>query len=194
MILKGCFNHIVILKYLDTKIPPIESLPVVSEFPTVFPNDVNGVPPEWEIYFGSDLLADKSPLSIPPYRMTPTDLKELKTKLNDFLDKVFIMPCISPWGALVLFVIKKDGFMRMCNNYRQLSKATPNNKFPLPWIDDLFDQLQGISYFSKIILSSGYHQHRVRGEDIQMMSFWNRYGHYEFFVMSLVALELQQHL
>ncbi|KAH0680971.1 hypothetical protein KY290_023159 [Solanum tuberosum] len=108
---------------------------------------------------------------------------ELKEQLKDLLDKGFIRPSISPWGAPVLFVRKKDGSLRMCIDYRQLNKVTTKNKYLLPRIDDLFDQLQGASYFSKIDFRSGYHQLRVRGVDIPKTAFRTRYGHYEFVVM-----------
>src|SRR5687767_5040852 len=116
--------------------------------------------------------------------MAPAELKELKEKLKDLLDKGFIRPSISPWGALVLFVRKKDGTLRMCIDYKQLNKVTVKNKYPIPRIDDLFDQLQGASHFSKIDLRSGYHQLRVREKDIPKMAFRTRYGHFEFVVMS----------
>ncbi|WMV43384.1 hypothetical protein MTR67_036769 [Solanum verrucosum] len=157
---------------------------VVNEFPEVFPEDLPGVPPEREINFGIDLLPDTQPISIPPYRMAPAELKELKEQLKDLLDKGFIRPSISPWGALVLFVKKKDGSLRMCIDYKQLNKVTIKNKYPIPRIDDLFDQLQGASHFSKIDLRSGYHQLRVRDSDIPKTAFRTRYGYYEFVVMS----------
>ncbi|KAH0698841.1 hypothetical protein KY284_013056 [Solanum tuberosum] len=150
----------------------------------VFPDDLPGVLPEREIDFGIDLLPDTQPISIPPYRMAPAELKELKEQLKDLLDKGFIRPSISPWGAPVFFVKKKDGSLRMCNDYRQLNKVTINKKYPIPRIDDLFDQLQGASHFSKIDLRSGYHQLRVRDSDIPKKAFRTRYGHYEFVVMS----------
>ncbi|WMV58989.1 hypothetical protein MTR67_052374, partial [Solanum verrucosum] len=137
-----------------------------------------------EIDFGIDLLPDTQPISIPPYRMAPTELKELKEQLKDLLEKGFIRPSQSPWGAPVLFVKKKDGSLRMCIDYRQLNRVTVKNKYPLPRIDDLFDQLQGASHFSKIDLRSGYHQVKVRECDIPKTAFRTRYGHYEFVVMS----------
>ena len=102
------------------------------------------------------------PIFIPPYRMALAELKELKEQLQDLLSKGFIRPSVSPWGVPVLFVKKKDGSMRMCIDYRQLNKVTIRNKYPIPRIDDLFDQLQGASVFSKIDLRSGYHQLKVR--------------------------------
>ena len=131
--------------------------PIVNAFQDVFTEDLLGIPPVREIDFGIDLEPDTKPISIPPYRMAPAELKELKLQLKDLTDKGFIQPSISPWGAPVLFVKKKDGTLRMCIDYRQLNKVTIKNKYPLPRIDDLFDQLQGSSFFSKIDLHSRYH-------------------------------------
>ncbi|KAH0692437.1 hypothetical protein KY285_019534 [Solanum tuberosum] len=155
MISKGYLYHLVRVKNSSSESPTLKSVPVVSEFPKVFPEDLPGVSPEWEIDFGIDLLPDTQPISIPPYRMAPTELKELKEQLKDFLDKGFIRPSISPWGAPVLFVKKKDGSLRMCIDYRQLNKVTIKDKYPIPRIDDLFDQLHGASHFSRIDLRSG---------------------------------------
>ncbi|WMV18554.1 hypothetical protein MTR67_011939 [Solanum verrucosum] len=116
--------------------------------------------------------------------MAPVELKELKEQLSDLLEKDFIRPSQSPWGAPVLFVKKKDGSLRICIDYRQLNRVTVKNKYPLPRIDDLFDQLQGASHFSKIDLRSGYHQVKARECDIPKTAFRTRYGHYEFVVMS----------
>lgn len=113
----------------------------------------------------------------------PKILKELKEQLKDLLEKGIIRPSVSPWGAPVLFVHKKDGSLRMCINYRQLNKVTIKNKYPLPRINDLFDQLQGATVFSKIDLRSGYHQLKVRECDIPKTAFRTRYGHYEFVIM-----------
>ncbi|GKB72054.1 putative nucleotidyltransferase, ribonuclease H [Tanacetum coccineum] len=118
-----------------------------------------------------------------PYRLAPSEMEELSTQLQELSDKGFIRPSSSPWGAPVLFVKKKDGSFRMCIDYRELNKLTVKNRYPLPRIDDLFDQLQGSSVYSKIDLRSGYHQLRVRDEDIPKTAFRTRYGHYEFQVM-----------
>ncbi|KAI3717421.1 hypothetical protein L1987_69023 [Smallanthus sonchifolius] len=120
---------------------------------------------------------------VPVVREYP-EMKELMAHLDELLEKGFIQPSISPWGALVLFVKKKDASMRMCIDYRELNKRTVKNKYPLPRIDDLFDQLQGASWLSKIDLRSGYHQLKVREEDISKTAFLTRYGHFEFRVMS----------
>ncbi|XP_069152666.1 uncharacterized protein [Solanum lycopersicum] len=184
MMAKGLLCHLVSVNDLDHDVPSIDSVPVVNEFLDVFPEDLPGVPPLREIDFGIDLEPDTKPISIPPYRMAPAELKELKLQLKDLTDKGFIQPSISPWGAPVLFVKKKDGTLRMCIDYRQLNKVTIKNKYPLPRIDDLFDQLQGSSFFSKIDLRSGYHQLRVREGDVPKTAFRTRYGNYEFLVMS----------
>ncbi|GJX19065.1 putative reverse transcriptase domain-containing protein [Tanacetum coccineum] len=118
-----------------------------------------------------------------PYRLAPSEMEELSTQLQELSDKGFIRPSSSPWGAPVLFVKKKDGSFQMCIDYRKLNKLTIKNRYPLPRIDDLFDQLQGSSVYSKIDLRSGYHQLRVHDEDIPKTAFRTRYGHYEFQVM-----------
>ncbi|KAL4038316.1 hypothetical protein IC575_001930 [Cucumis melo] len=116
--------------------------------------------------------------------MAPAELKELKVQLQELLDKRFIRPSVSPWGAPVLFVKKKDGSMRLCIDYRELNKVTVKNRYPLPRIDDLFNQLQGATVFSKIDLRSGYHQLRIKDGDVPKTAFRSRYGHYEFILMS----------
>ena len=115
--------------------------------------------------------------------MAPVELKELNLQLQELLEKGFVRPSVSPWGAPVLFVKKKDGTLRLCIDYRKLNKLTIKNKYPLPRIDDLFDQLKGVSIFSKIDLQSGYHQLRIKDVDVHKTAFRTRYGHYEFFVM-----------
>ena len=125
---------------------------MVQEFCDVFPEDLTGLPPPREVDFAIELVPGSQPISKPPYRMAPAELKELKEQLEDLIKKSFIRPSISPWGAPVLFVKKKDGTMRLCIDYRELNKITIKNKYPLPRIDDLFDQLNGATVFSKIDL------------------------------------------
>ncbi|GJZ29220.1 putative reverse transcriptase domain-containing protein [Tanacetum coccineum] len=124
-----------------------------------------------------------TPVARAPYRLAPSEMKELAKQLQELSDKGFIRPSSSPWGAPVLFVKKKDGSFHMCIDYRELNKLTVKNRYPLPRIDDLFDQLQGSSVYSKIDLRSGYHQLRVCEEDIPRTTFRTHYGHYEFQVM-----------
>ena len=118
-----------------------------------------------------------------PYRMAPIELVELKKQIEDLLEKKFIRPSASPWGAPMLLVKKKDGSSQLCVDYRKLNKLTIKNKYPLPRIDDLLDQLRGAVVFSKIDLRSGYHQILVKSEDVQKKTFRSRYGHYEYVVM-----------
>ncbi|GKA07529.1 putative reverse transcriptase domain-containing protein [Tanacetum coccineum] len=161
----------------------LDDIRVVRDFPEVFPDDLSGLPPVREIEFRIDLIPGASPVVKSPYRLAPSEMLELSNQLKELQEKGFIRPSHSPWGAPVLFVKKKDGAMRMCIDYRELNKLTIKNRYPLPRIDDLFDQLQGACCFSKIDLRSGYHQLRVREEDIPKTAFRTRYGHFEFTVM-----------
>jgi hypothetical protein len=180
---KGCKGFLAyVLKSKETTLKT-EDISVVKEFPDVFSEDLPGLLPKREIEFTIDLVPGTGPISKAPYRMAPAKLKELKEQSQDLLDKGFIRPSASPWGAPVLFVKKKDGSMRLCIDYKELNKVTIRNKYPLPRLDDLFDQLQGSQVFSKIDLRSGYHQLRVKEEDIPKTAFRTRYGHYEFLVM-----------
>ncbi|GKD06118.1 putative reverse transcriptase domain-containing protein [Tanacetum coccineum] len=149
----------------------------------VFPEDLPGLPPARPVEFQIDLIPGAAPVARAPYRLAPSEMKELSEQLQELSDKGFIRPSSSPWGAPVLFVKKKDGSFRMCIDYRELNKLTVKNRYPLPRIDDLFDQLQGSSIYSKIDLRSGYHQLRVREQDVPKTAFRTRYGHYEFQVM-----------
>ncbi|KAI3804696.1 hypothetical protein L1987_26434 [Smallanthus sonchifolius] len=158
----------------------IEDVPVVVEFPDIFPDKLPRIPPEREVEFRINLVPGTTPIAKAPYRLASTEMAELKKQLDELLKKGFIRPSSSPWGALVLFVKKKDDSMRMCIDYRELNKVTIKNHYPLPRIDDLFDQLQGARCFSKIDLRSGYHQLKVQEEDIPKTAFRTRYGHYEF--------------
>eukprot|EP00253_Pinus_taeda_P018339 PITA_18339 len=164
------------------KTSALDNIPVVQEFADVFPEEVPGLPPKRDIDFTIELTPGATPVSRAPYRMSVPELTELKMQLQELLDKNYICPSVSPWGAPVLFVKKKDGTLRMCIDYRQLNKLTIKNKYPLPRIDDLFDQLKGAKVFSKIDLRSGYHQIRIKEEDIAKTAFRTRYGHYEFVV------------
>ncbi|KAA0063793.1 pol protein [Cucumis melo var. makuwa] len=176
----------ILASVVDMREPEVSlsSEPVVREYPDVFPDKLPGLPPPREVDFAIELEPGTAPISRAPYRMAPAELKELKVQLQELLDKGFIRPSVSPWGAPVLFVKKKDGSMRLCIDYRELNKVTVKNRYPLPRIDDLFDQLQGATVFSKIDLRSGYHQLRIRDGDIPKTAFRSRYGHYEFVVMS----------
>ncbi|GJS20244.1 putative reverse transcriptase domain-containing protein [Tanacetum coccineum] len=161
----------------------IKDVPIIRDFPEVFPEDLPGLPPARPMEFQIDLIPGATPVARAPYRLAPSEMKELSEQLQELSDKGFIRPSSSPWGAPVLFIKKKDGSFRMCIDYRELNKLTVKNRYPLPRIDDLFDQLQGSSIYSKIDLRSGYHQLRVREQDIPKMAFRTRYGHYEFQVM-----------
>ncbi|GKB56458.1 putative reverse transcriptase domain-containing protein, partial [Tanacetum coccineum] len=154
-----------------------------QEFLEVFPDDLPGLPPAQQVEFQIDLVLSVAPVARAPYRLVPAEMQELSTQLQELSDTGFIRPSSSPWGAPVLFVKKKDGSFRICIDYRKLNKLTVKNRYPLPRIDDLFDQLQGLRVYSKIDLRSGYHQLRVREEDILKIAFRTRYGHYEFQVM-----------
>ncbi|KAL0549353.1 hypothetical protein IC582_013834 [Cucumis melo] len=161
----------------------LSSEPVVRDYPDVFLEELPGLPPYREIEFAIELKPGTVPISRAPYKMALAELKELKVQLQELLDKGFIRLSVSPWGAPVLFVKKKDGSMRLCIDYRELNKVTVKNKYPLPMIDDLFDQLQGATVFSKIDLRSEYHQLRIKDSDVPKIAFCSTYGHYEFIVM-----------
>ncbi|GKE00229.1 putative reverse transcriptase domain-containing protein [Tanacetum coccineum] len=143
----------------------LEEVPIVQDFPEI------------------DLIPGAAPVARAPYRLAPSEMKELSDQLKELSDKGFIRPSSSPWGASILFVKKKDRSLWMCIDYRELNKLTVKNRHPLLRIDVLFNQLQGSSVYSKIDLRSGYHQLRVHEEYIPKTAFRTRYGHYEFQVM-----------
>ncbi|GJW73710.1 putative reverse transcriptase domain-containing protein [Tanacetum coccineum] len=161
----------------------LEDVPIVREFPEVFPEDFPGLPPARQVEFQIDLVPGAAPVARAPYRLAPAKMQELSAQLQELSDRGFIRPSSSPWGAPILFVKKKDGSFRMCIDYRELNKLTVKNRYPLPRIDDLFNQLQGSRVYSKIDLRSGYHQLRVREEYISKIAFRTHYGHYEFQVI-----------
>ncbi|GJS79276.1 putative reverse transcriptase domain-containing protein [Tanacetum coccineum] len=161
----------------------IKDVPIVRDFPDVFPEDLPGLPLARPMEFQIDLIPGAAPVARAPYRLAPSEMKELSEQLQELSNKGFIRPSSSPWGAPVLFFKKNDGSFRMCIDYRELNKLTVKNRYPLSRIDDLFDQLQGSSIYSKIDLRLGYHQLSVREQDIPKKAFRTRYGHYEFQVM-----------
>jgi hypothetical protein len=166
------------------KVIALEENLVVQEYPDVFLEELSGMPLDRDIEFFIELLLGTPPISKKPYRMPVNELVELKKQLAKLQDKGFICPSSSPWGAPVLFVEKKDGTQRMCVNYRSLNEVTVKIMYPLPQIEDLFDQMKRASVFSKIDLSSGYHQLKIRESDIPKTAFHTRYGLYEYTVMS----------
>ncbi|GJY90399.1 putative nucleotidyltransferase, ribonuclease H [Tanacetum coccineum] len=180
---KGCELFLAQVTEQESKEKRLEDVPVIRDFPEVFPDELPGLPPPRQVEFRIDLIPGAAPVARAPYRLAPSEMKELSKQLQELSEKGFIRPSSSPWGAPVLFVKKKDGSFRMCIDYRELNKLTIKNRYPLPRIDDLFDQLQGSSVYSKIDLRSGYHQLRIREEDIPITAFRTRYGHYEFQVM-----------
>jgi hypothetical protein len=162
----------------------LEDIPIVCEYPNVFPDDLPGMPPDRDIEFIIELQPGTAPISKRPYHMPPNELAELKIQLQDLLGKGFIRTSASPWGCPALFVKKKDNSLRPCVDYRPFNAVTIKNKYPLPCIDILFDQLAGAKVFSKIDLRSGYHQIKIKSSDVPKMAFSTRYGLYEYLVMS----------
>ena len=191
MLRKGCQGYLEFVVDRRQEGTRLEDIPIVKEFPNVFPDDISGLPPDREVEFTIDLIPGTKPIFIPPYRMSLAELRELKAQLEELLSKGFILPSISPWGAPVFFVKKKDGSLRLCIDYRQLNRVTICNQYPLPRIDELFDQLQGSRVYSKIDLRSGYHQLRVQESDVPKTAFRTRYGHYEFLVMPFGLTDAQ---
>jgi hypothetical protein len=177
---QGC-THFYALTVVES---PVERIPVVCEYPDVFPYELPGMPPDRDIEFAIELQLGIAPISKRPYRMPPAELAELKKQLQELLDKGVHSPSTSPWGCPALFVKKKDESLRLCVDYRPLNAVTVKNKYPLPRIDVLFDQLVGARVFSKIYLRSGYHQIKIRASDILKMAFSTRHRLYEYLVMS----------
>ncbi|GJS12810.1 putative reverse transcriptase domain-containing protein [Tanacetum coccineum] len=180
---RGCQVFVIQVMEKKSDEKRLEDIPVVREFLEVFPEDLPGLPPVRQVEFQIDLIPGTTPVARAPYRLAPSKMQELSNQLQELSNRGFIRPSTSPWGAPVLFVKKKYGSFRMCIDYRELNKLAIKNRYPLPRIDDLFDKLQGSSVYSKIDLRSGYHQLRVRDEDIPKTAFRTRYGHYEFQVM-----------
>ncbi|GJW57856.1 putative reverse transcriptase domain-containing protein [Tanacetum coccineum] len=146
---KGCELFLAQVTEQESKEKRLEDVPVIRDFPEVFPEELPGLPPPRQVEFRIDLIPGAAPVARAPYRLAPSEMKELSKQLQELSEKGFIRPSSSPWGAPVLFVKKKDGSFRMCIDYRELNKLTIKNRYPLPRIDDLFDQLQGSSVYSE---------------------------------------------
>jgi hypothetical protein len=164
--------------------PTLDQVLVVCKYPDVFPEELPGMPLDRDIEFIIELIPRTAPIAQSPYRMNPQELEELKKQLADMLSKGLIRPSASPWGSPVLFVDKQYGTIRLCVDYHKLNEVTIKNKYPLPKIEDLFDQLNGAKVFSKIDLHTGYHQLKVQESDIPKTTFTTRYGLFEYTVMS----------
>nr|XP_012466346.1 unnamed protein product [Gossypium raimondii] len=160
---KTYFTYVLDFKVIDKK---IESVPVVWEYPDVFPEELPGLSSIRKVEFGIELVLGMTPILIASFRMASSELKELKAQLQELTDRGFARPSFSPWGAPILYVKKKDGTMRMCIEYRQLNKVTIKNKYPMPRIDDLFNQFKWATMFLKIDLRSSYYQLRVKDSDV----------------------------
>ncbi|GKE36156.1 putative reverse transcriptase domain-containing protein [Tanacetum coccineum] len=176
----GCELFLAQVNQKELKEKLLGDVPVIRDSPEVFLDELPGLSPPRQVEFRIDLIPRTAPVARAPYRLAPSEMKELSKQLQELSKKGFIRPSSSPWGAPVLFVKKKDGSFRMCIDYRELNMLTIKNRYPLPRIDDLFYQLQGSSVYSKIDLRSGYHQLRIHEEDIPITALRTCYGHYEF--------------
>jgi hypothetical protein len=176
-----------------TAVQNLEDILVACEFPDVFLEDLPGMPPDRDVEFVIELQPGTTPISRRPYKMTPKELAELKVQLNGLLDRGYIHPSSSPWGYPALFMKKKDQFLRLCVDYRPLNIVTIKNKYPLPRIDILFDQLADARVFSKVDLCSGYHQIKIHPKDVPKTAFSTRYGLYEYLVMSFELTNVPAH-
>jgi hypothetical protein len=182
--IKGCpLYAIQVLNSIDNNKPSLEDHPILREYKYVFPKEIPSLPPRRDIEFSIELVPGAVPVSRTPYRMSRLELVDIKLQLKEMSYKGYLQPSVSPWGAPTLFVKNNDGTLNLCIDYRQLNKMTIKNNYPLPRIDDLFDQLRGATILSKIDLRSGYHQVRIKYEDIHKKTFRTRYGHYEFMVV-----------
>ncbi|GJT42618.1 putative reverse transcriptase domain-containing protein [Tanacetum coccineum] len=168
---RGCHLFLAHVTEKKSKEKRLEDKPIIRDFPEVFPEEFPGLPPPRQVEFRIDLVPGAAPVARVPYRLAPTEMIELLVQLQELLEKGLIRPSSSPWGAPVLFVKKKDGSFRMCIDYRELNKLTVKNRYPLPRIDNLFNQLQGSNVYSKIYLRSRYHQLRIKEEDIPITAF-----------------------
>nr|GEX40038.1 putative reverse transcriptase domain-containing protein [Tanacetum cinerariifolium] len=168
---RGCHLFLAHVTKMEKSEKRLEDVRIIHDFPKVFPDDLSGLPPSQQVEFKIDLVPGAAPIARAPYHLALLEMKELSEQLKELLEKGFIRLSSSLWGALLLFVKKKDGSFRMCIDYRDLNKFTVKNRYPFLRIDDLFYQLQGSSVYSKIDLRSGYHQLRVQEEDIPITAF-----------------------
>ncbi|GKB84245.1 putative reverse transcriptase domain-containing protein, partial [Tanacetum coccineum] len=172
---RGCYLFLAHVTENKSKEKRMEDVPVIRDFPEVFPEELPGLPPLRQVEFRIDLVPGAALVARAPYRLAPSEMKELSVQLQELLEKGFIHSISSSWGAPVLFVKKKDGSFIICIDYRGLNKLTVKNRYPLSRIDDLFNQLQGSSVYSKIDMRSGYHHLRIKEEDIPITAFRTRY-------------------
>ena len=180
---KGCQGYLAHVVVAEDNCTGLEDVRVVRHFPDVFPDDLPKLPLDYEMEFIIDLIPGTDYISLTLYLIALAELRELKTQLQELVDKVFIQPSTSPWGPLVLFVQKKDITLRLCIDYIQLNWVMIKNRYLLPRIDNLFDQLCGACVFSKIDLRFGYYQLKIIRDDVPKTTFRTRYGHFEFLVM-----------
>lgn len=177
-------HQLMVTEQTSEYIESTETKELIEEYIDLFPKDLpTGLPPRRWIEHRIDLEIGAKPVSKGVYRMSTLELDELKKQLDKLLESGFIRPSESPWGSPILFTPKKDGGFRLCIDYRALNAMTTKNTYPLPHLDDLFNQTQGSTYFSKIDLHSGYHQIRMRDSDIEKTAFRTRYGLFEFLVL-----------
>jgi hypothetical protein len=179
---KGVANRAKVNQIDDSQGPEV---PVVSEFPDVFSEELPGMPPNHDTEFVIELMPGTTPIYKSPYRMATPELAEFKEHIKVLLEKGFIHPSWSPRGGPMIFVLKKDGTQRLCMDYHTLNEVTVKNNYPLPKIDDLFNQLCGACVFSKIDRRSGYHKQKIWECDIPKTAFISRYGLYEYTMMSI---------
>jgi hypothetical protein len=180
---KGCMGYLVYILNFNDRGPRLKDISMVKEFLDVFPEERPRLPPEREIEMSIDTFPGIPPIAQQPYQMAPTELNKLKNQLQELLDMGFIQASNSPWGEPVLFVRMKDGTHRLCIDYRKLNKIAMKNKYLLPHIDDLFDQLKGARAFSNIDMRLGYYQMKIKEVDVAKTAFRTHYGHYEFLVL-----------
>jgi hypothetical protein len=180
---KGCNLYAILALNKKRVAKGLEHLPVVREFADVFLEELPRMSPEMKLEFTIDLKLGTEPIALTPYQMSTLELQELKIQLKELLDLGLIHPSVSPWGAAIIFIRKKDGSWRLCIDYRQLNKSKIKNQYPLSRIDDLFDQMKDVTMLSKIDLLSGYHQLQIKEDDIPKTTFKTIFGHYKFIVL-----------